>query len=146
MEASSKFEEFQKAVYKKIPQVKLDSQGVFKYILITASFGDSSESAVLEFVRGFNKFEYHKEIFKDFKAGFKGEFQVTPSQKVVLEKEMSLSCPGGGRINHDASKKRLTIYGYSQSYGQGNHDHVVSIMKKHMSYPESNWVVSYDGY
>ena len=43
---------------------------------------------------------------------------------------MTVTCPGGGRVNHDTDGKKLTIYGYSKGYGQANHEQTREMLEK----------------
>ena len=43
-----------------------------------------------------------------------------------------------------AKNKTLKIYGYSQSYGQADHNRVAQIVKEELGYSEV--VVSFEGY
>ena len=51
---------------------------------------------------------------------------------------------GGGRILHDPLSRRMTVYGYSQAYGQA--DHVVSRAIIARMYPLHDIEVSDEGY
>jgi hypothetical protein len=48
----------------KIPSVKLDPNGIFKYIQILIKNKNSGESKHV--VRGFGKFKYHADNYDDF--------------------------------------------------------------------------------
>lgn len=97
-----------------IPLVILDEESVYKYIIIKVSYNSDN----ILFVRGQKRFEYHKEIFQNFKKEFS-------KNKKIIEKypniKFTFSCIGGGRIDCKDSKKNMLIYGYSKSYGQGDH-------------------------
>lgn len=51
-------------------------------------------------VRGYSHCPYHADILDEVKTQYKGLFGFT--------------CPGGGRIEHDANAKTIFIYGFSQ--------------------------------
>ena len=130
-------------IYELFSQVRLDDEGRFKYILIHMEL--EGEEEPLEFVRGWKSCMYHANIFDKFRteelvarnALYKGK---------KLTQQVKLSCPGGGRIVHDKGKQELAIYGYSQSYGQADHNRVVEILKKYLAYPADNFKVSFEGY
>eukprot|EP01017_Pseudomicrothorax_dubius_P033817 TRINITY_DN4564_c0_g1_i4.p1 TRINITY_DN4564_c0_g1~~TRINITY_DN4564_c0_g1_i4.p1 ORF type:complete len:139 (-),score=17.91 TRINITY_DN4564_c0_g1_i4:29-445(-) len=127
---------------KLVPQVDLDSEGVFKYILIQASFSRSFDPSaeVLTFVRGYKSCAYHPDILEACFLQFDAPLE-EGSGRIFFRS------PGGGRIQHSASAKKLSIYGYSQSFGQANHDLTLELAKKaYPDYPESSFTVSYEGY
>jgi hypothetical protein len=139
-------------LYAHIPRCQLDDEGTFKYILIQVANTETKE--MVEFVRGlyfewenfsiflgYKRFEYHSEIFKNFKGtvgktGLNIEFGGATHG---LADCLHLSCPGGGRVEYSSnfnlglpsknveSKPSLFIYGYSQSYGQADHNHVLGL-------------------
>lgn len=126
-----------------IPQVKLDQEGRFKYILIEAEFPE--ENKTVEFVRGYKSCPYHADILNKFKSE---EFDVsglTLKGKPISE-TAEVSCPGGGRIINETALQKLAIYGYSVGFGQADHNHVVEILKKFLPYPSENFKVSFEGY
>eukprot|EP01017_Pseudomicrothorax_dubius_P033816 TRINITY_DN4564_c0_g1_i3.p1 TRINITY_DN4564_c0_g1~~TRINITY_DN4564_c0_g1_i3.p1 ORF type:complete len:180 (-),score=23.23 TRINITY_DN4564_c0_g1_i3:29-568(-) len=139
---------------KLVPQVDLDSEGVFKYILIQASFSRSFDPSaeVLTFVRGYKSCAYHPDILEAFRSDLrKHKINTCFLQFDAPLEEGSgrifFRSPGGGRIQHSASAKKLSIYGYSQSFGQANHDLTLELAKKaYPDYPESSFTVSYEGY
>jgi hypothetical protein len=45
---------------------------------------------------------------------------------------------------YSVSKQFFKIYGYSQSFGQADHNHVVELIKDHLNYPK--YEVSFEGY
>ncbi len=61
MKSSSATQEAQ--ILEKIPQVKIDDEGVFKYILIKCDIGENSS---IYFVRGSGKYEFHAENYEQF--------------------------------------------------------------------------------
>ena len=53
-------------------------------------------------------------------------------------------CVGGGRIFHDAEKKTIEIYGYSQGFGLADHAESARILEK--KYPDYKVTWSNEGY
>ncbi|XP_012870249.1 PREDICTED: 14 kDa phosphohistidine phosphatase [Dipodomys ordii] len=91
-----------------MPDVDMDPEGVFKYVLIrvhsrppSGAQGEDSK----EIVRGYKWAEYHADIY-DKVCG-------------ELQKEgYDFECLGGGRISHQSQDKKIQVYGYSMGYGQ----------------------------
>lgn len=100
-----------------VPDVDID-EGVFKYVLIKV-YGkpadDGSEPSKL-IVRGFNRAEWHSDIYDEVSKSLQG---------LGLDTE----CLGGGRIEHRPSDKLIKIYGYSQGFGKANHEESKKIVK-----------------
>ncbi|CAD6190981.1 unnamed protein product [Caenorhabditis auriculariae] len=111
-----------------VPDVEIDPKGVFKYILIKVTDKATDENKFI--VRGDHRHTFHADIFDATK-------EATP-------KDFKLKCVGGGRINHEDSKKDILVYGYSQGYGQADHTISVELLKK--AYPDYNVHFSNDGY
>ena len=44
--------------------------------------------------------------------------------------KLTITCPGGGRINHDVDSKKITIYGYSKGFGQYKHEKTREVLEK----------------
>lgn len=130
-------------LYSHIPQVKLDDEGRFKYILINVEFPQEGET--LEFVRGYLSCAYHANILDKFNKEEMQNSNIFYKGKSIVE-ATEVSCPGGGRIIHGKEKKELAIYGYSVSFGQGDHNRVVDILKKHLDYEEESFKISFSGY
>ncbi|KAM3717591.1 Sex-regulated protein janus-A [Dirofilaria immitis] len=111
-----------------IPDVNIDSEGLFKYIMIKVTVKSTGEEKLI--IRGYKHCKWHKNIFKQ------------------TEKEIgyafSIKCVGGGRIMHEPEKKNLFVYGYSQRYGQAKHEKTVDLLQKR--YPEYKITYSYEGY
>ncbi|XP_069121313.1 14 kDa phosphohistidine phosphatase-like [Argopecten irradians] len=93
---------------KAIPDVEIDT-GKLKYILVKVH--DPSPEKSREYkhiVRGSSKATYHADIYE------------TLEDKILAE-GLDCECLGGGRIEHDASSKKIKISGYSQAYGKADH-------------------------
>lgn len=123
-------------------QVQLSPEGTFKYILIHAKHKRSGK--LIEFVRGDAGLAYHMDNFNKFRKDFKAANLRLDGELLQEDVNVDLSCPGGGRVVHSASKKSLSIYGYSQSYGQADHNHVAQIVRKVLGYADVS--VSFEGY
>lgn len=109
-----------------LPVVDIDPSGVFKYVLIKAKQG----SVEKVFVRGYSWGSYHADIFEDFES---------------KNKALSLSCLGGGRINHSPENKSILVYGYSMGFGRADHSLTVGLLKA--KYPDySSITFSNEGY
>ncbi|XP_063695495.1 sex-regulated protein janus-A-like [Culicoides brevitarsis] len=105
-----------------VPDVDIDDEGVFKYILIKlygkAKEDGSEPSKVI--VRGFQRAEWHNDIYEEVGRSVNA---------LGLETE----CIGGGRIEHRPEKKWLKVYGYSQGFGKADHELSKSILLKKYS-------------
>ncbi|VIO97892.1 Uncharacterized protein BM_BM17737 [Brugia malayi] len=111
-----------------VPDVDIDPEGVFKYIMIKVTAKQTSEEKMI--VRGYKHCKWHKNIFKQTEKEIGASF--------------SLKCVGGGRIMHEPQKKSLFVYGYSQRYGPAKHEQTVNLLQK--KYPEYKITYSYEGY
>ncbi|KAH7723813.1 sex-regulated protein janus-A-like protein [Aphelenchoides avenae] len=111
-----------------IPNVDIDPQGVFKYILIQVTDESTKDKKLI--VRGYGKCEYHADIFDEVQR--------------VVGSGIRCKCPGGGRIDHDATNKKLKVYGYSQGFGKADHSKAVDLLKE--KYPNYTITWSDDGY
>ncbi|XP_042526174.1 14 kDa phosphohistidine phosphatase [Dipodomys spectabilis] len=117
-----------------IPDVDIDPEGVFKYVLIrvhsrppSGAPGEDSK----EIVRGYKWAEYHADIY-DKVCG-------------ELQKEgYDCECLGGGRISHQSQDKKIHVYGYSMGYGRAQHS--VSTEKIKSKYPDYEVTWADDGY
>ncbi|CAG5116276.1 unnamed protein product [Candidula unifasciata] len=114
-----------------IPDVEIDKSGKFKYILIKVHDPDMDRE-FKHIVRGTAKAAYHADIY-DMVVG------------QIEDKGLDCEILGGGRIEHDPSKKTIKIYGYSQQYGQADHSITHSILlRKFKDYDHITW--SNEGY
>ena len=55
-----------------------------------------------------------------------------------------ISCPGGGRIDHNLEEKKIVVYGYSQGFGLADHSISKAILAK--IYPEHDITWNNEGY
>ncbi|KAL4218906.1 14 kDa phosphohistidine phosphatase [Mactra antiquata] len=106
-----------------VPDVKIDKNGKFKYILIKVH-DPEKEREFKHIVRGTNK-SFHADILDD----------VTPD---IESSGLDCECVGGGRISHEPNKKKIEIFGYSQGFGRANHYITARILgKKYSEYDVS---------
>ena len=89
-------------VLNKIENCIIDNQGVFKYIQINLRDTQTDNKKII--IRGTNKFKFHADIFDDFNNELQQKFNSRIEANAI----------GGGRINIDAGKKTILVYGYSQ--------------------------------
>ncbi|XP_017748575.1 PREDICTED: 14 kDa phosphohistidine phosphatase isoform X4 [Rhinopithecus bieti] len=86
-----------------IPDVDIDSDGVFKYVLIRVHSAPRSGAPAAEskeIVRGYKWAEYHADIYDKVS----GDMQ---------KQGCDCECLGGGRISHQSQDKKIHVYGYS---------------------------------
>ncbi|XP_016346750.1 14 kDa phosphohistidine phosphatase-like [Sinocyclocheilus anshuiensis] len=109
----------------KIPEVDLDPNGVFKYVLIRVHSKD--DDSYVDIVRGYAWAEYHADIY-DRVSG-------------ELERGGGLDCEclGGGRIKHDSAAKKIHVYGYSMGFGRAKHSVSTEKIKTHYPDYEVTW-------
>ena len=111
-----------------VPLVDIDGSGRFKYVLLRMLVPGRAPVTV---VRGYLKKTYHVDVMDEALAR--------------AGAGASAECLGGGRIEHDAAKKTLFVYGYSQAFGRGDHAQAVELLRgKFPDYAEIKW--SNDGY
>lgn len=116
---------------KAIPDVDIDKHGKFKYILLKVH-DPEKEREFKHIVRGTSKASFHADIFEE----------IAPA---IEDVGLDCECLGGGRIIHDPGKKKIEIFGYSQGYGQANHNITARILsKRYRDYDNITW--SNEGY
>ncbi|XP_033119527.1 14 kDa phosphohistidine phosphatase-like [Anneissia japonica] len=98
-----------------VTDVDIDSDGIFKYILIKIK----GEGCSKYIVRGHAWAEYHADIY---------EREEKSLGRIKSE------CVGGGRIKHDSKNKHIVVYGYSVGFGKADHAITVGLLKK--KYPD----------
>lgn len=141
---------------KYLPEVRID-KGTFKYIVIEVSKKSEKPEPgqikkCVKFIRGYLTCEYHANILDDFTLRELGSLKLLFTDNIKgkevtdsLEKLLMVKVQGGGRIQHDAERKKIYVYGFSQGYGQANHDQTLEILKKYYTdYTDMKW--SNDGY
>ncbi|XP_029468432.1 14 kDa phosphohistidine phosphatase isoform X2 [Rhinatrema bivittatum] len=115
-----------------IPEVDIEPDGVFKYVLIRvhATRPPSSEDSK-DIVRGYKWADYHADVYDKVAA--------------EIEKQgYDCECLGGGRIAHKSQQKKIHVYGYSLGFGRANHS--VSTEKLKKKYPDYNVTWADEGY
>ena len=78
---------------------------------------------------GWTSFEYHDDVLQE---------------AARRHPALTLRCVGGGRIKHDAARRTIHVYGFSQAYGRANHEAAVEILRA--AYPAYSLTWSDDGY
>ncbi|XP_028259811.1 14 kDa phosphohistidine phosphatase [Parambassis ranga] len=96
----------------KIPDVEIDPEGTFKYILVRVKVKDGDVHK--DIVRGTKSAEYHNHIFE----------KVNPAMEAL---GMECKCLGGGKIEHKTQEKKIRVFGESTAFGKA--DHAVSVEK-----------------
>ena len=102
----------------KVPEVDIESDGVFKYILVELT--DKKSGKVKTIVRGYEWAEYHGKESNNLllKRVFSPSLSLSPADILdriaprVSELGLNYKCVGGGRIQHEKSKS-IYVYGYS---------------------------------
>ncbi|KAM3875656.1 14 kDa phosphohistidine phosphatase [Diretmus argenteus] len=90
----------------KIPDVEIDPEGTFKYILVRVKVKDGDVHK--DIVRGTKSAEYHNHIFE----------KVSPAMEAL---GMECKCLGGGKIEHNSKEKKLRVFGESTAFGKADH-------------------------
>ncbi|KAE8582112.1 hypothetical protein XENTR_v10019955 [Xenopus tropicalis] len=114
----------------RIPEVDIDPDGTFKYVLIRVHIKEGSEE-YKDIVRGYGWAEYHADIYDKVSADV---------EKGVYDCE----CLGGGRIRHASQAKKIHIYGYSLGFGRARH--AVTMEKVKAKYPDYEVTWADEGY
>ena len=122
-----------------IPDVDIDPDGVFKYILLTVTLTAQDGTAeTKQIVRGYEDCPYHADVNDKVTE----ELQKAKSEGLV--KKWSAKVLGGGRIDHDADGKKIKVYGYSMGYGKADHEDAAKLIGT--SYPDYTITCSNEGY
>ncbi|XP_049629695.1 14 kDa phosphohistidine phosphatase [Suncus etruscus] len=115
-----------------IPEVDIDPDGVFKYVLIRVHAADPAGApAEKEIVRGYKWAEYHADIYDKV-------------SDELQKKGFECECLGGGRISHQCQDKKIHVYGYSMGFGRAQHS--ISCEKIKAMYPGYEVTWADDGY
>ncbi|CAI4226781.1 unnamed protein product [Auanema sp. JU1783] len=118
----------------KVDLVHIDDNGVFKYVLIKVPHTDDNEEEdILNYkiyLRGYISCDYHANVVRKFRE--------------EVGNDVPMECIGGGRIEKNNAGKKITVYGYSQEFGQANHSLSAEMLKK--KYPDFHVDFSNDGY
>lgn len=114
----------------KIKDVEID-EGKFKYVLLRVSDSNSNSKLV---VRGTTAANYHIDI----KTAF---------ERVCTVHGLMVDILGGGRIEHEPFKEKITIFGYSSAFGPAVHEITGVLCQRWFPKYDSRLInVSYDGY
>ncbi|XP_023263743.1 14 kDa phosphohistidine phosphatase-like [Seriola lalandi dorsalis] len=108
----------------KIPDVEIDPEGIFKYILVRVKVKDGDVHK--DIVRGTKSAEYHNHIFE----------KVSPAMEAL---GMECKCLGGGKIEHKSQDKKLRVFGESTAFGKADHSVSVEKLKSAYSNYEITW-------
>ncbi|XP_037530623.1 14 kDa phosphohistidine phosphatase [Nematolebias whitei] len=106
----------------KVPDVEIDPEGTFKYILVRVKDGDKQK----DIVRGTKAAEYHNHIFD----------KVKPALEAL---GMECECLGGGKIEHNGKEKKIRVFGESTAFGKAEHSVSVEKLKTVFSNYEITW-------
>ncbi|XP_012690837.1 14 kDa phosphohistidine phosphatase [Clupea harengus] len=108
----------------KVPDVEIDSDGKFKYILVKLKVKDGE--AHKNIVRGTKSAEFHNHIFE----------KVNPAMQAL---GLECVCLGGGKIEHNNQEKKLRVFGESTGYGKADHAVTVEKLKPVFKDYEISW-------
>ncbi|KAM8934809.1 14 kDa phosphohistidine phosphatase [Pelodytes ibericus] len=114
-----------------IPEVDIDPDGVFKYVLIRVDTTKGSDEHKT-IVRGYSWAEYHADIYDKV------------ASELEKNKLCDCQCLGGGRIRHSSKDKKIHIYGYSLGFGQAKHSVTMELIQA--KYPDYEVTWSDEGY
>ncbi|XP_030062381.1 14 kDa phosphohistidine phosphatase [Microcaecilia unicolor] len=109
-------------VVSSVPEVQIDSDGVFKYILVRLELGKEQR----EVVRGTRNAEYHNHIFE----------KLNPEMEKL---GITCKCLGGGKIEHNSKEKKIRVFGESTGYGKADHSVTAEKLKKVYTDYEVTW-------
>ncbi|XP_076009450.1 14 kDa phosphohistidine phosphatase [Genypterus blacodes] len=107
-----------------IPDVEIDPEGSFKYILVRVKVKDGD--AHKDIVRGTKSAQYHNHIFE----------KVNPAMEAL---GMECKCLGGGKIEHNSTEKKLRVFGESTAFGKADHSVSVEKLKSVFSDYDITW-------
>ncbi|XP_035509227.1 14 kDa phosphohistidine phosphatase [Morone saxatilis] len=108
----------------KIPDVEIDPEGTYKYILVRVKVKDGDVHK--DIVRGTKSAEYHNHIFE----------KVNPAMEAL---GMECKCLGGGKIEHNSQEKKLRVFGESTAFGKADHSVSAEKLKSAFSDYEITW-------
>ncbi|KAM7410034.1 hypothetical protein PAMA_001480 [Pampus argenteus] len=108
----------------KVPDVEIDPEGTFKYILVRVKVKDGDVHK--DIVRGTKSAQYHNHIFE----------KVNPAMEAL---GMECKCLGGGKIEHNSKEKKLRVFGESTGFGKADHSVSVEKLKSAFGDYEISW-------
>ncbi|XP_007436673.2 14 kDa phosphohistidine phosphatase [Python bivittatus] len=106
-----------------VPEVELDPDGTFKYILVRVQRGADEHRDI---VRGTAAAEFHNHIFE----------KLNPEMEKL---GFVCKCLGGGKIEHNSKDKKIRVFGLSTGYGKADHSVTVEILKRTYKDYEISW-------
>ncbi|XP_041064612.1 14 kDa phosphohistidine phosphatase isoform X1 [Carcharodon carcharias] len=112
------------AVLASVADVEIDSDGVFKYILVRVSKKGGLEHK--DVVRGNKTAEFHNNIFE----------KLSPEMEKL---ELECKCLGGGKIDHNSKQKKIRVFGISMGFGKADHSISVEKLKSVYKDYEITW-------
>jgi len=105
-----------------VPEVEIDPEGKFKYILLCVRGGSGSSKLV---VRGTGRAEFHPDILA----------AVEPD---LLAAGLQCEVRGGGKILHQNNS--IKVFSKSTGFGKADHSKTVEILKNHFpEYEQIEW-------
>ncbi|CAF93405.1 unnamed protein product, partial [Tetraodon nigroviridis] len=107
-----------------VPDVEIDPEGTFKYILVRVKVKDGSLSK--DIVRGTKSAQYHNHIFE----------KVGPAVEAL---GLECECLGGGKMEHNSQEKTIRVFGESTAFGKADHSVSVEKLKTAFSGYEITW-------
>ncbi|XP_054835189.1 14 kDa phosphohistidine phosphatase-like isoform X1 [Eublepharis macularius] len=115
-----------------VPEVEIDPDGAFKYILVRVQHGADQHRDI---VRGTAVAEFHSEGRATL--GLDHIFErVNPEMEKL---GFVCKCLGGGKIEHNSKDKKIRVFGLSTGYGKADHAVTVELLKKTYKDYEINW-------
>uniref|UniRef100_H2MQA7 14 kDa phosphohistidine phosphatase n=1 Tax=Oryzias latipes TaxID=8090 RepID=H2MQA7_ORYLA len=118
----------------KVPDVEIDPDGTFKYILVRVRVKDGEMHK--DVVRGTKNAEYHS-IIKTVNLHKDHIFEkVSPALEPL---GMECKCLGGGKIEHNSKEKKIRVFGESTAFGKADHSVSVEKLKSVFSDYEITW-------
>uniref|UniRef100_A0A674PCW2 14 kDa phosphohistidine phosphatase n=3 Tax=Takifugu TaxID=31032 RepID=A0A674PCW2_TAKRU len=108
----------------KIPDVEIDADGTFKYILVRVKVKDGSLGK--DIVRGTKSAQYHNHIFD----------KISPEMEAL---GLECECLGGGKIEHNSQDKKMRVFGESTAFGKADHSVSAEKLKPVFSGYEITW-------
>lgn len=120
-----------KIEFKRVPQVKI-AEGANKYVLISAQEPGAPSSQY--FVTSKKGASYHRNAAEPFVKSLKKHGY------------QDIRITGGGRILLDTEAKKISVFGFSYSFGQGNHELSKQVIERDERYSDFTITTSNEGY
>ncbi|XP_064249716.1 14 kDa phosphohistidine phosphatase isoform X1 [Passer domesticus] len=161
------------AALSRVPDVQIDGDGVFKYVLVRVRGAGAPAKDV---VRGHGWAEYHGEgsagpwpsvpgsgrgpgaggcrgparLGRRLRRGPRAARSLPAADLFERTAEelaplgLSCECLGGGRLSHRPQERKIHVYGYSVGFGRA--DHAVTTEKLKAEYPDYEITWADEGY